>query len=381
METISGHRTRAGSPRPPRLPSPCSVRCFCSLASRAWARGVFSTIGTDGLILMAAPLAGYLIGAVYLGSVAFFIPIALHTALGLVVLILGALALRPDTGWMALLSRDSEVPLRPSWCCPLPWPPRCCSLRWSIRGGTPGSTGRSSRSGSARWSPRRCWEPPCYGMPRAWMPASHPTGRGGGPPRPIPVPGRDQPRLRQPVQALMLFTSALAAKITGAPASALLDDIRGSVEALDLLLDALLDVSSLNSATSFRMKPSSRSPPSSNGWLLNSSLRPARRKSGSGWCRARRSSGPTRRCSTGFSRISYPMRCATPARAGISDRLPAVRPEAAYRSGRFRHRHSRGPAAGGFHRGVPDRQSWSATAGALVWLGHRRACRGCCAAR
>jgi PAS domain S-box-containing protein len=52
--------------------------------------------------------------------------------------------------------------------------------------------------------------------------------------------------LRQPVQALTLFTSALATKITGAPASALLGDMRGSVEALDMLLDALLDVSSLD---------------------------------------------------------------------------------------------------------------------------------------
>ncbi len=55
--------------------------------------------------------------------------------------------------------------------------------------------------------------------------------------------------LRQPVQALTLFTSALAAKITGTPASALLDDMRGSVEALDVLLDALLDISTLDAGT------------------------------------------------------------------------------------------------------------------------------------
>jgi two-component system, sensor histidine kinase len=55
--------------------------------------------------------------------------------------------------------------------------------------------------------------------------------------------------LRQPVQALTLFTSALGAKISGAPASALLDDMRGSVEALDMLLDALLDISSLDAGT------------------------------------------------------------------------------------------------------------------------------------
>ncbi len=55
--------------------------------------------------------------------------------------------------------------------------------------------------------------------------------------------------LRQPVQALTLFTSVLATKLAGAPASALLDDIRGSVDALDMLLDALLDVSSLDAGT------------------------------------------------------------------------------------------------------------------------------------
>jgi CheY-like chemotaxis protein/nitrogen-specific signal transduction histidine kinase len=55
--------------------------------------------------------------------------------------------------------------------------------------------------------------------------------------------------LRQPVQALTLFASALASKITGAPASALLDDMRGSLEALNMLLDSLLDVSRLDAGT------------------------------------------------------------------------------------------------------------------------------------
>lgn len=55
--------------------------------------------------------------------------------------------------------------------------------------------------------------------------------------------------LRQPVQALALFTSVLGAKLADAPAAALLDDIRGSVEAMDMLLDALLDVSTLDAGT------------------------------------------------------------------------------------------------------------------------------------
>ena len=64
-------------------------------------RGVFSTIGTVGLLFVAAPLLGYLIGTGSLQSVAFFTPVAFHTALSFVVLFLGVLALRPDTGWMA----------------------------------------------------------------------------------------------------------------------------------------------------------------------------------------------------------------------------------------------------------------------------------------
>ena len=53
---------------------------------------------------MAAALVGYLIGVSALQSVTFVTAVALHTALGLGVLFLGALVLRPDTGWMTLLS-------------------------------------------------------------------------------------------------------------------------------------------------------------------------------------------------------------------------------------------------------------------------------------
>jgi PAS domain S-box-containing protein len=102
-----------GHPHPGRVAEVTSI-AFALLGTvlllarveRAWARVVFSTIGTVGLLLMAAPLVGYLIGAGVLQSATFFTPIALHAALGLVVLFLGALALRPDTGWMAVLSGD-----------------------------------------------------------------------------------------------------------------------------------------------------------------------------------------------------------------------------------------------------------------------------------
>ena len=161
-------------------------------------------------------------------------------------------------------------------------------------------------------SPASCATSPNANEPRRTCAPlrTRPTARGLAQSK---VPGSSHD-LRQPVQALTLFTSALAAKITGAPASALIEDMRGSVEALDMLLDAMLDVSSLDAGIIVPHE-TTFSATSSNGWSPNSNLRPVRRKSASAWCQARRSSGQTRRCSTEFCRISCPMRCATPARA------------------------------------------------------------------
>jgi two-component system, sensor histidine kinase len=52
--------------------------------------------------------------------------------------------------------------------------------------------------------------------------------------------------LRQPVQALVFFASALESRIGQSPAAAVLGDMKGSLEALNALLDALLDVSRLD---------------------------------------------------------------------------------------------------------------------------------------
>ena len=246
-----------GHPHPGRVAEATSI-AFAFLGTmlllagveRAWARGVFSTIGTVGLILMAAPLAGYLIGAGTLKSAAFFNPIALQTALGLIVLFMGALALRPDTGWMALISRDTP----------------------SATFGPHGTARCRGRPGAARLGDQFGEEAGLYGpefqvalgtlvttallgTALLWNAARldrvHRARLAAAEARLaqsqfLAAVSHD---LRQPVQALLLFTSALAAKITGASASALLDDMRGSVDALDLLLDALLDVSSLNSGT------------------------------------------------------------------------------------------------------------------------------------
>ena len=99
-----------GYPEPGRVPEAASIAflllgtmLLLARVGRAWVRGVFSTIGTVGLLFVAAPLLGYLIGAGSLQSVAFFTPVAFHTALSFVVLFLGALALRPGVGWIAAL--------------------------------------------------------------------------------------------------------------------------------------------------------------------------------------------------------------------------------------------------------------------------------------
>ncbi|MBC7952795.1 MAG: PAS domain S-box protein [Rhodospirillaceae bacterium] len=52
--------------------------------------------------------------------------------------------------------------------------------------------------------------------------------------------------LRQPVQALVFFASALESKIGRSSAATVLGDMKGSLEALNVLLDALLDVSRLD---------------------------------------------------------------------------------------------------------------------------------------
>ncbi|MBP2232129.1 signal transduction histidine kinase/CheY-like chemotaxis protein [Azospirillum agricola] len=55
--------------------------------------------------------------------------------------------------------------------------------------------------------------------------------------------------LRQPVQSLVLLTSALAARLGDHPASSLVGSIETSMEALCRLLDAILDVSKLDAGT------------------------------------------------------------------------------------------------------------------------------------
>lgn len=52
--------------------------------------------------------------------------------------------------------------------------------------------------------------------------------------------------LRQPVQALFFFTSALAHKLRANPAKQVLDDLERSLDALNILLDSLLDISKLD---------------------------------------------------------------------------------------------------------------------------------------
>ncbi|ALJ37367.1 PAS domain S-box protein [Azospirillum brasilense] len=52
--------------------------------------------------------------------------------------------------------------------------------------------------------------------------------------------------LRQPVQAMMLFQSALAARLDGHPAGPLLDSMGQAMDGLRMLLDSLLDVSKLD---------------------------------------------------------------------------------------------------------------------------------------
>ncbi len=55
--------------------------------------------------------------------------------------------------------------------------------------------------------------------------------------------------LRQPVQSLFFFHSAIAAKLAGHPALSLIENMENSLDALRLLLDGLLDISKLHAGT------------------------------------------------------------------------------------------------------------------------------------
>ena len=163
-----------GHPHPGRVAEVTSIAfvllgamLLLARVERAWARGVFSTIGTVGLLLMAAPLLGYLIGAGILQSAAFFTrsPCTRRSVSSSFSWARWRCA-RIRAGWPCSPA-ICRVPLRPACCCPLPWRARYCSLGCSLRESKPGSTGRTSKLGSSRWPPSRCWETPCCGMPRA----------------------------------------------------------------------------------------------------------------------------------------------------------------------------------------------------------------------
>lgn len=64
----------------------------------------FSACATAILLMVAATLLGYLFQAAPLSGIFGFTHVALHTAIGLGALAVGLLALRPDAGWVRLLT-------------------------------------------------------------------------------------------------------------------------------------------------------------------------------------------------------------------------------------------------------------------------------------
>ncbi len=106
-----GNQTGLSSPT--RL-APVTAFAFIALggmlllvgAERRWLRAIYAALGALGLLLIATILVGYLFGGGRLQSVAFVTPIAVHTAMILGILFIGALTLRPDVGWMAVLCGD-----------------------------------------------------------------------------------------------------------------------------------------------------------------------------------------------------------------------------------------------------------------------------------
>jgi PAS domain S-box/diguanylate cyclase (GGDEF) domain len=77
-----------------------------SLREEDWARAAYSAVGTLGLLWSGVAVVGYMIDVESLKSVAVFHDFALHTAIALTALFLGTLSLRPNVGWVAMLSGD-----------------------------------------------------------------------------------------------------------------------------------------------------------------------------------------------------------------------------------------------------------------------------------
>ena len=89
------------------------------LARSSRARAAYSFSATAALILVAVVLLGYLFGVEPLGPVFAFTYVALHTAIGLGMLALGLLALRPDAGWLRFVLGESVGAAAARWILPL----------------------------------------------------------------------------------------------------------------------------------------------------------------------------------------------------------------------------------------------------------------------
>ena len=89
---------------PGRMAEPTAISFACSalalLLARSRAGLAYSFCATAPLIVAAAVLLGYLFGVEPLGAVFAFTYVAIHTALGLGLLAVSLLALRPDVGWV-----------------------------------------------------------------------------------------------------------------------------------------------------------------------------------------------------------------------------------------------------------------------------------------
>ena len=108
---------------PGRMAEPTAVSFLLTGAALLLARSragiAYSFCATASLIVVAVVLLGYLFGVEPLGAVFAFTYVALHTAIGLGLLAVGLLALRPDAGWLRFVLGDSVGAAAARWILPL----------------------------------------------------------------------------------------------------------------------------------------------------------------------------------------------------------------------------------------------------------------------
>ena len=162
--------------------------------------------------------------------------------------------------------------------------------------------------------------------------------------------------LRQPLQALDLQRAVLARRVADPEALQTVRELGLSIEVMRNTLDALLDLSQLETGAIKAEVGEFGSTSCSSGSAASSAASPPPRASSSRWCRPRPWCAATRACSSASCRTSSPTPSSTPSRARSCSAAAGAAGSCAIEVVGQRHRHRPGPARGDLRGVLPGRQ-------------------------